>query len=260
MFSHLSSPDLLFYSILLLAGSLSLIIVTKLFGPLIGKRTRGQDPVGGIQFQDVERMHDKGLISEEECRKLRKTVACLEADRLKMAGMTEVEADIISRGVIDPEALRELIPPEEQEGDNAVAGRMKSSSLVDTRPASAMSMQGDDELLVAGKSCSIQDGPSLPVSGHIDDSVLVDPLGGISEDAGPVLERLCPSDIQPARPSMNMPRVIQEKNRWRQEESGQSVTERSQSGEDDLDIEAMYKRGAITDDEYMKLKRYFKDS
>jgi hypothetical protein len=257
--------ELITYSAVMVVGALVLIIAIRLFSPLIGKKTRQHQLIGGIQFQDVERMHNEGLISEEEYRRLRKSVAYQESDRLKEKDFTKTEKEILARGAIDPKALHELIPPRKRDRKPPDSGKTEPDIPVD--PPRKAERAGPENTTPAGIDRTGAHGRNLPprTLPQVDNSVLVDPLGGVAGDAESEGIQAGdagghPSDMKPAQPSMNMPRVVREKNRAGDPGADDADTSGDKPAKPELDVEAMYERGAITDEEYMKLKQYFTDS
>ncbi|MEN6626430.1 MAG: hypothetical protein ABFD69_09405 [Candidatus Sumerlaeia bacterium] len=112
MFGDVPGIDYLTQWIPYVIGAVVLVIAfTVLWGPIVKRNVR-QQTFTGITVQDIDKMRREGLISEDEYKLIKHKAAERELDSMRQQTNADRERQILAEAVINPEAARKLLPPD----------------------------------------------------------------------------------------------------------------------------------------------------
>jgi uncharacterized protein YutE (UPF0331/DUF86 family) len=92
-----------------LLGIVVLMIVRKMYKSSVNRKLRSMGMASGMSMMDIDQMAKKGMISPEEYRRIRHSLARHELDRTQQKLQSERERALIAQAEFDPEAARLLL-------------------------------------------------------------------------------------------------------------------------------------------------------
>lgn len=184
------------WAVLGTAALIVLLVFWKIWKRMVTKKVQSIGDGSAMSMMDVDRLRKKGLVSEEEHRRIRSALASREVERTRKKQRQEQERMLLSQVEQNPLAAYQLLELDQQ---------APAPPAARPRPVS----------------------PSAPPSAE---------EGKARQDASP--------------PAMNMPRVVQARN--------EALTPQAPGvSSKPRDIDMLLEKGAITPEEYQRLKKFF---
>ena len=188
---------------------IALMIFWKIWKRTVSRKVRSIEDGSAMSMMDVDTLRKRGLISEEEYRRIRSTLASREVERTQKRQRQVKEQMLLSQVEKNPLAAYQLLD---------------------------------------------LDGPAAP-----------EPPAPQSRPAASPNPASAPSPVEPrprpaasAPPSMNMPRVVQARNEARRAQAGSTSPNAPQEASaKPRDLDLLLEKGAITPEEYQRLKKFF---
>jgi len=203
-----------------------LLIFWKMWRRIVTNKVRRMGGVSGMQMQDADALKKKGLITPEEHRKIRQSMANREMEHMSAQRRDEHEREILAQAEINPDAVVGLLTPEElREGRARKAAGKSRKGLVSPEPPTAQ--------VPARRLARLE----TPDRTH----------------------RPPPATNAPPEPAMNMPRVVQSRRKAVGREQGKPAapTEGQPPAKSPGELEVLLEKGAISPEEYKRLKEFF---
>jgi len=206
-----------------------LFIFWKIWRAVVSNRVRKIQTAAGMQFSDIDRMRKTGGITEEEYKRIRQAMARQTMQAMEEQRRIEAERSIFERARMNPEAAREFL----RTGSAAPAA--DSGAAPGEAPATPPNLAATPD-------------PTPPRK----------PL--------PARPATAPAAQPPPRraptPSMNMPRVVQERRRAQAqvppESTANAEDRRAADAKAASELDVLLAKGAISKAEYDRLKQFFK--
>ena len=226
----------------------TIVCIVVLFWTIARGKKIKKTRLGELSMLTVEGMMKKGLLTKEEYERVRKRTAERELERIKAsggAGASGAELLVMQEALANPEAVTKLLTPEEQ----AIFEERKRQSQ-----AAAAARQGPtaSQILTGTPLASAAAAPtSVPPQAEPqwDQDFITDPLAMPPVAPKPALK---PAP-QPPQPSMNMTNVVRAN-----QEAEQAKAQSPAGAETPGELELLLAKGAISQEEYARLKQFFK--
>ena len=227
-----------------------LFIFWKFWRKVSDRKVRRTGQISGMQFQDIDRMKKQGVISEEEYRSIRRAMANREVQGMAERKKLEEEQQILERAEINPDALRQLLTPEQlAQADHPQAAAQPRATHEPARVEPIARTPATSTQLSAAPTRPPGAAPAQPVARQ--PATPPRPPGTAKPKAQP----------QP-QPSMNMPRVVQARQHPAQAQSQSKAQPKAKSpaqpkAKPKGELELLLEKGAISPEEYKRLKKFF---
>lgn len=236
-------------------------ISIKFWRAIFGRRVKSVAVEAGIQFGDIEAMRKRGLISDEEYKVIRRTMAERASERMAEEQRQSEERRIFAEAQVDPDAARKLLadapgtpktPPLAQASPRAQAPPRVAPTpapppqpqpVQPARPASRFS----DLDLAPSASAQASPPPAPPPA----EPEWPTELGMMTVSGAPAAP--APDSAAPT-PSMNNPRVVRARNEAR---AAEAEAQGSEAAQKRRDIDVLLDKGAISREEYDRLRKFF---
>lgn len=218
-------------------GLVVLIALTMLLKAYFARRVKRQSGVQGMQYQDLDKMTKKGLVSPEEQSRIRQAMARQMTQRERELSEAERDRMILTEVEVNPEAAKKFLSAEQ-------LARARKQTGQDPSFAPKPPEQPWPPELAEPETPPARPEPPPFEEGLSDAMPWEAPATGPQEKAPPPKKPpKKPGQPQRPEPSMNMPRVV----KARQEGAGQS------------DLDKLLAKGAISREEYDRLSKFLKD-
>ena len=138
---------------------LVLFIFVKIWKAAVSNKVKSIGTQAGMTMQDIDSMKGRGLISEEEQRRIRQTMARRILEEGREARRAQQEQEILLEAQIDPDAVRKLVdrPPSDEQLAPPRPQAPAASELSEPTPSAQPRKLGQLEVLLEKGAISLEE-------------------------------------------------------------------------------------------------------